>query len=62
MPRKSPYALIKVTLNLREGDMERLRELHPHTAAGEVIRLLVRRHIDAASVITVPDDQIELPL
>ncbi len=39
--------LQKVTLNLREGDMERLRELHPELpGAGFVIRELVKKHVD----------------
>ncbi len=61
MPRKSPYKLIKVTINMREGDMDRLRELHPRTSAGEVIRLLVAKHI-ANSEVPVSPMQLDLPI
>lgn len=63
MPRKSPEKLVKVTFNLRDGDMERLRELHPHLPCSEVIRQLVARHIAAAEVKTTPlTEQLDLPI
>jgi hypothetical protein len=47
MRRKSEVPLQKVTLNLFEGDFSRLQDLHPDLGAGAVIRLIVRRHLDA---------------
>lgn len=35
----------KHTLNLYEGDFERLRELHPEVGASLVIRKIVRKYI-----------------
>jgi len=45
MRRKETYPLQKVTLNLREGDFDRLRVLHGRLGAGKVIRELVMGHI-----------------
>ena len=45
MKRKEDYDLEKVTLNLREGDFGRLRDLHGRLGAGKVIRELVIGHI-----------------
>jgi hypothetical protein len=45
MRRKEDYPLEKVTLNLRDGDFDRLRELHGRLGAGKVIRGLVMGHI-----------------
>jgi hypothetical protein len=45
MRRKEAYPLEKVTLNLREGDFDRLQILHGRLGAGKVIRELVIRHI-----------------
>ncbi len=39
--------LQKHTLNLFEGDYEKLRELYPDIGAGAVIRRIVRRYIEA---------------
>jgi hypothetical protein len=49
MRRKSELPLQKVTLNLFEGDFSRLQDLHPDIGAGAVIRLIVRRHLDAVN-------------
>jgi hypothetical protein len=49
MRRKSDVPLQKVTLNLFEGDFSRLQDLHPTLGAGAVIRLIVRRHLDAVN-------------
>lgn len=38
--------LHKVTLNLRAGDPERLREIHPELSYGAVIRQLVADYIE----------------
>jgi len=45
MRRKEDYPLEKVTLNLRDGDFERLRTLHGRIGAGKVVRELVIGHI-----------------
>jgi len=44
--RKSEIPLQKHTLSLFEGDFARLIELHPEASAANVIRLLVRAHIN----------------
>lgn len=36
----------KHTLNLFEGDYERLRRMHPETGAGAVLRRLLRRYLN----------------
>ena len=38
--------LQKVTLNLFDGDMERLRSFYPDVGASAVIRRIVRRYIE----------------
>lgn len=43
--RKEERPIKKVTLNLYDGDFERLAELYPRMGAGKVIRLLVDSHI-----------------
>jgi hypothetical protein len=45
MRRKADYPLEKVTLNLRDGDFERLQILHGRIGAGKVIRQLVISHL-----------------
>jgi hypothetical protein len=45
MRRKEDYPLQKVTLNLRDGDFEYLRDLHGKVGAGKIIRNLVIKHI-----------------
>lgn len=35
-----------VSMKLREGQMERLRELHPRAGASEVVRLLIDRYLN----------------
>lgn len=46
MRRKEPYPLEKVTLNLRQGDFNRLQVLHGRIGAGKFIREMVIGHID----------------
>lgn len=46
MKRKAPYPLEKQSINLREGDMEKLQVMHPRLGGGRVIRELVIAHID----------------
>jgi len=64
MRRKETYPLQKVTLNLREGDFERLRSLHGRLGAGKVIRELVMGHLKRVdeTVAQRAPQQIELPL
>ena len=63
MKRKENYPLQKVTLNLREGDFERLRVLHGRLGAGKVIRELVMGHLARVDEqVAQKVDQIELPL
>jgi hypothetical protein len=45
MPRKVPYPLQKVTLNIHHGDFSRLRELHPDLPVSEVVREIVHGYI-----------------
>jgi len=46
MKRKADYPLKKQSLNLRDGDWEKLQERHPRLGAGRVIREMVIAHID----------------
>lgn len=45
MKRKSEKPLSKHTLNLFEGQADKLQELHPRLGAAYVIRKLIDRHI-----------------
>ena len=45
MRKKEDYDLQKVTLNLREGDWDRLRGLHGRQGASKTIRDLVIGHL-----------------
>lgn len=55
----SPEKLSKHTLNLYDGDFERLQDLYPDIGASVIIRKLVRERINKAQVdtsaITVED-------
>lgn len=46
MRRKAEYPLEKQSVNLREGDWEKLKERHPRLGAGRVVRELVIAHVD----------------
>lgn len=59
MKRKSDKPLTKHTLNLYEGQAEKLQTLHPRLGAAFVIRKLIDKHIadvegQAASVAPEP--------
>lgn len=41
MKRKHPFEIQKVTINIRKGDFDRLRELHPTIGAGPAIARLI---------------------
>lgn len=43
---KADEELTKHTLNLYEGDYEKLRELYPDVGAGAIVRRIVRRFIE----------------
>lgn len=43
--RKSKDALQKHTLQLFEGDYERIQSLHPELSAASVIRQIIRQYI-----------------
>lgn len=45
MKRKESEPLMKVCLNLYEGDFQRLQSLHPKVGAGKVIRTLVHSYL-----------------
>lgn len=47
---KNENELRKHTLNLYEGDYEKLRELYPDVGAGAIIRRIVRRFIEQVEV------------
>jgi len=58
--RKETYPLQKVTLNLREGDWEWLRQMHGNLGAGKVIRELVMGHrARTENRVTTPPLRIE---
>ena len=46
--KKAAYELQKVTLNLRKGDWEWLRQMHGEYGAGKTIRALVIGHRERA--------------
>lgn len=46
MARPKRNDLQKVTLNLREGDTEKLAQLFPDLGAGPAIRLLISSFVD----------------
>lgn len=50
MKRKADYPIKKHSLNLRDGDWERLQEMHPRLGAGRVIRELVIAHVDRVAL------------
>lgn len=45
MARSEKEPMQKHTLNLYEGDFERLQELYPEIGASMVIRKIIRKHI-----------------
>jgi hypothetical protein len=46
MARQADPDLAKHTLNLRLGDMDKLRELHPSQPPSTVVRTLVSKYVD----------------
>jgi len=45
MKRREDFPLMKVTLNLYDGDFQRLQSLYPRLGASKVIRVLVHSHL-----------------
>lgn len=63
MRRKETYPLEKVTLNLRQGDFERLRVLHGKLGAGKIVRELVMGHLKRVDeLVAQRSGQLNLPL
>ena len=48
MKRRAEKPLTKHTLNLFEGQVEKLQQLHPRLGSAHVIRLLIDKHIERA--------------
>jgi hypothetical protein len=46
MARPANHDLNKHTLNLRAGDMDKLRELHPTQPPSTIVRTLVSKYVD----------------
>lgn len=63
MKRKESKPLTKHTLNLYEGQAEKLQTLHPRLGAAYVIRKLIDKHIEEAEKLAaeaVPEPQVEI--
>jgi len=63
MKRSEDYEMEKVTLNLRKGDVDKLRVLHGRLGASKVIRELVIGHIKRVEeTVAQRTQQLVLPL
>ena len=63
MSRPQDECLSKHTLNLFEGDYEKLRSFYPDVGAGAVIRRIVRRYIEQIEVSgTTIDAKVEIKI
>jgi hypothetical protein len=63
MKRTENYEMEKVTLNLRKGDVDRLRILHGRLGASKVIRELVMGHLKRVEeTVAQNTPQLKLPL
>lgn len=66
MKRKETAPLTKHTLNLYEGQLDKLQELHPRLGAAKVIRTLIDDHLRnvaegaAQRFEPVPETQVKL--
>lgn len=63
MKRKEDKPLTKHTLNLFEGQVEKLQTLHPRLGSAKVIRILIDKHIEttetaAATAVPAPEAQV----
>lgn len=57
--------LTKHTLNLFEGQVDKLQTLHPRLGAAHVMRALIDKHVtvaEAAAAVAVPEPAIEFKL
>jgi hypothetical protein len=52
MPPVKNHDLQKHTLNLRRGDVDRIRELHPNIESAVVIRRLISNYVDEFKTTT----------
>jgi hypothetical protein len=60
---KDDEGLQKHTLNLYEGDYEKIRLLYPDVGAGAIIRRIVRRFIEQVEVTgTSIDAKVEIKI
>ena len=60
MKRREDFPLMKVTLNLYDGDFQRLQALYPRIGASKVIRTLVHSHlkdINDKTTVRINEDQ-----
>lgn len=62
MARPKRADLQKVTLNIREGDMEKMAELFPQLGAGPAVRQLISAFVDKHYAVptSVPSPSIEV--
>lgn len=61
MKRKEDRPLSKHTLNLYEGQLDKLQELHPRLGAARVIRKMVDEHIRYVSDGLAPPEPLPEP-
>jgi hypothetical protein len=62
MKRKEDRPISKHTLNLYEGQLDKLQELHPRLGAAKVIRTLVDDHIrSVAEGLNQISDPLPIP-
>jgi len=62
MKRREDFPLMKVTLNLYDGDFQKLQALYPRIGASKVIRVLVHSHLKDISdktTVRINEDQHE---
>lgn len=60
MKRKEEKPITKHTLNLYQGQVEKLQTLHPRLGAAFVIRKLIDKHIgsaEAQAALAVPEPE-----
>jgi hypothetical protein len=63
MKRKEDKPLTKHTLNLYEGQVEKLQTLHPRLGSAFVIRKLIDKHIVEAETLAaeaVPEPRVDM--
>ncbi len=65
MPKRSEQSLTKHTLNLYEGDYERVQDLYPDIGAAVIIRKVLRQFIEgieaqAPATAEIPNMEIKI--